>query len=177
MYAKFVKTLEQKNCSLEMMYFPFRLFVLSTIIWWRERLCLVAFMGKRRWISFFLLSIRSVGDCGNKWGERAQNLTVVVPCACTGFRLHISRLVAFFDLFLQQTFSSRSRFSCVSRCTGASIDGEGEEARMKGNKRSGAFSISINSTVDHPRVGSQISSPQVDFFISRLSSNLQNGSW
>ncbi|CAL9769364.1 unnamed protein product, partial [Musa acuminata subsp. burmannicoides] len=34
---------------------------------------------------------------------------------------------------------SISRFSCVSRCTGASTDGEGEEARMKGNKRSGTF--------------------------------------
>ncbi|URE48973.1 Squamosa promoter-binding-like protein [Musa troglodytarum] len=51
----------------------------------------------------------------------------------------------------------------VSKCTGASTDGEAEEARMKGNKRSGAFSISINSAVDDPRVGSQISSPPIRF--------------
>lgn len=45
---------------------------------------------------------------------------------------------------------------------------------MKGNS-SGTFSSSTPSTLDHPRVGSQILLSQVDLFVACFPFNLKNG--
>ncbi|URE32879.1 Squamosa promoter-binding-like protein, partial [Musa troglodytarum] len=59
-------------------------------------------------------------------------------------------------------------------CTSAATDGEVERPCVKGNS-SGTFSSSTPSTLDHPRVGSQILLYQVDLFVACFPFNLKNG--
>ncbi|URE32882.1 Squamosa promoter-binding-like protein, partial [Musa troglodytarum] len=76
--------------------------------------------------------------------------------------------------FVKHTSPLVSRFGCVSRCTSAATDGEVERPCVKGNS-SGTFSSSTPSTLDHPRVGSQILLYQVDLFVACFPFNLKNG--